>query len=230
MAAKHTVAAVLNQHQDALSGWVKNTWKSRTLHAIRKCRTKALGGHIDQCDCCDKLHLSYNSCRNRHCPNCQGHKRQQWIAARNNELLEVPYFHVVFTIDHKLNDLCLINPKLVYATLFKTAWATLAGFAQNPTYLDARIGAIMLLHTWGQNLSLHPHVHCIVPAGGVDKNGKWKKSKNKGDFLFPVKEMSKVFRAKFVAELRKSKAKVPQKTYDKLFSKPWVVYAKQAFG
>ena len=230
MGAKHKVADILRHHEKELDGWCANPWKSRTLHAIRKCRTAELGGHIDKCNCCNRLHLSYNSCRNRHCPTCQGHKREQWIEARREELLEIPYFHVVFTIPHELNGLCLANPKLAYATLFKTAWATLAGFSKNPTYLDARIGAIMLLHTWGSNLSLHPHLHCIVPSGGVDRNGEWKRSKNKGGFLFPVKEMSRVFRAKFVGELRKKKAEVSQEIYDRLFSKDWVVFSKQAFG
>ena len=230
MGSKYKLADVLNHHQNDLPYWVTNSWKNRTLHAIRKCRTAELGGHIDQCNCCNKLHLSYNSCRNRHCPTCQGHKREQWINARTDELLEVPYFHVVFTIAHEINELCIENPKFIYAILFKTAWATLNGFAKNPEYLEARIGAIMLLHTWGQNLNLHPHLHCIVPSGGVEQNGNWKTSKNKGKFLFPVKEMSKVFRAKFVAELRKNKVEFKQEQYDKLFTKPWVVYSKQAFG
>lgn len=229
MKSKHTIADVLNRHQYAIDTICSNTHKSRILHAIRKCRTAALGGHIDQCTCCKRLHLSYNSCRNRHCPTCQGHKREEWINARSKDLLPVKYFHVVFTIPHQLNTFCLQNPRLFYATLFKTSWATLKGFSENPTYLDAKIGAISLLHTWSQNLSLHPHLHCIVPGGGVTKNGEWKNAKNNGDFLFPVKEMSKVFRAKFVAELRKNKADILQKTYDVLFKKQWVVYAKQAF-
>ena len=129
---------MLNRHQEDLYKLVPNSWKSRTLHAVRKCRTIALGGHIDACDCCNTLHLSYNSCRNRHCPTCQGHKREQWIAKRSEELLNIPYYHVVFTIPHELNALCLHNPKLVYATLFKTAWETIKGFAENPKNLGAR--------------------------------------------------------------------------------------------
>jgi hypothetical protein len=229
MRAKYTVADVLNRHQEDLNGLVPNSWKSRALHALRKCRTIELGGHIDACDCCNDLHLSYNSCRNRHCPTCQGHKREQWIAKRSEELLNIPYYHVVFTMPDELNTLCLQNPKLLYATLFKTAWETLKGFAENPKNLGAKTGMIALLHTWGQNLQLHPHLHCIVPAGGVLKNGDWKMSKNKGNFLFCVKEMSKVYCAKFVANLPKEKAAIPQKTYDILFEKKWVVYAKKAF-
>ena len=196
---------MLNTHQDHLDRLIPNKWKSRTLHAIRKCRTMALGGHVDQCNHCEKLHLSYNSCRNRHCPTCQGHKREAWIQARQKELLNTPYFHVVFTIPHELNPLSIQAPSLVYKALFKASWATLAQFSENPKHLGARLGSIALLHTWGQNLQLHPHLHCIVPSGGVTKNGKWKRSKNKGQFLFCVKTMSKVFRAKFVSELRKTK-------------------------
>lgn len=229
MRANYRVADVINIHKNNLDKWCANSWKSRTLHAIRKCRTIALGGHIDKCDCCNKLHLSYNSCRNRHCPTCQGHKREQWIEKRSEELLNIPYYHVVFTLPHELNELYLYEPKLVYSTLFETAWQTLQGFAENPAYLGARTGMIALLHTWGQNLQLHPHLHCIVPAGGVQENGEWKMSKNKGNFLFPVKEISQVFRAKFVANLRKKKKDIPQILYDSLFQKNWVVYAKKAF-
>ena len=229
MRSKYKVANLLNNHKNNLDSLCANTWKSRTLHAIRKCRTIELGGHIDKCDCCNKLHLSYNSCRNRHCPTCQGHKREQWIENRSQELLNVPYYHVVFTIPHELNELCLYEPKLVYSTLFKTAWETLQGFASNPKLLGARTGMIALLHTWGQNLQLHPHLHCIVPAGGVLGNGAWKMSKNKGTFLFPVKAMSKVFRAKYVAQLRKEKEDICPILCNKLFQKNWVVYAKQAF-
>ena len=223
------MADVLNRHQDHLDKLCSNSWQSRTLHALRKCRTVALGGHIDKCDHCQKIHLSYNSCRNRHCPTCQGHKRQQWIQAREKDLLDVPYFHVVFTIPHQLNKLSMEQPSLVYTALFKASWETLSQFAENPKHLGARLGMIALLHTWGQNLQLHPHLHCIVPSGGVTKSGNWIKSKNKGSFLFCVKSMSRVFRAKFVAQLRKNSKDIPQSLFDKLFTKNWVVYAKRSF-
>jgi len=225
----HKVADVLNKHPHHLDELCLNSWQSRTLHALRKCRTAELGGHIDKCDCCKKLHLSYNSCQNRHCPTCQGHKREQWIQARNEELLNVPYFHLVFTIPHEFNAFCLHNPKLIYSALFKAVWETLLQFSENKNHLGARIGMIALLHTWGQNLQLHPHLHCVVPAGGVLKSGKWKKSKNKGKYLFCVKALSRVFRAKFVGELRKNKAKIRQDLYDKVFEKDWVVFAKKPF-
>lgn len=227
----YQVADVLERNQALLSRYTSNTWQLRTLHALRKCRTAALGGHIDRCNNakCNQLHLSYNSCRNRHCPRCQGHKREEWVSAREKELLNVPYFHVVFTLPDTVNRLCLYAPKQVYNILFKTAWSVLQGFSANPKFLGAKMGMVAILHTWGQNLSLHPHLHCIVPGGGVTVNGKWKYAKNKGKYLFPVKEMSKVFRARFVENLRKE-FNEPRTFYDKLFAKDWVVYAKRPFA
>ncbi len=215
--------------QNHISSQAFTGWHRRTLHAIRRCRTPAMGGHIDQCDRCHRLHISYNSCRNRHCPTCQGHKREAWIRARESELLNVPYFHVVFTLPSELDTYALSHPKIVYGSLFKAAWATLEQFGSNPKHLGARMGMIAILHTWGQNLSLHPHLHCIVPGGGAGRSGKWRPAKNKGKYLFNVKSMGRVFRAKYAALLRKSKVPVPQEIYDKLFGKKWVVYAKQQF-
>lgn len=133
-----------------------NAWQVRTLHALRKCRTAALGGHIDQCNdpSRHRLHLSYNSCRNRHCPKCQGYKSEQWIRAREEELLNVPYFHVVFTIPQELNRLCLHRPELMYNLLFKTAWQTIKGFSSNDRFLGANSGMIAILHTWGPEFIL----------------------------------------------------------------------------
>jgi len=230
MRSRYKVSDVLELEKAHLETISVNSWQYRTLEAIRRCRTKALGGHIDKCNCCNELHISYNSCRNRHCPTCQGHKREEWIQARSQELLPVPYFHVVFTVPKELNSLFIHFPKEMYNILFKTSWATLQQFGNNPKHLGAKMGMIGILHTWGQNLSLHPHLHCIVPGGGVTKAGKWKMAKNKGKFLFNVKSMSKVFRAKFVTEMRKVLPKQKQELYDKLFSKKWVVYAKRPFG
>lgn len=230
MKSKFKVADILEQEQQNLLELAPTSWHLRTLQAIRRCRTRAMGGHIDRCNCCSKLHISYNSCRNRHCPTCQGHKREEWISAREAELLNVPYFHVVFTLPSELNAYALKEGKIIYGSLFKAAWQTLQQFAENPKHLGAKMGMIAVLHTWGQNLSLHPHLHCIVPGGGVTKSNTWKSAKNKGKYLFDVKSMSKVFRAKYVALLRKSKVNIPQKVYDKLFSKNWVVYAKQPFS
>lgn len=230
MQSVYKVADVLNQESEHLNKLCSNSWQERTLHALRKCRTQELGGHIDVCNCCKKLHISYNSCRNRHCPTCQGHKQNEWVQKRMTELLPVGYFHVVFTLPSELNKICLSHPKIAYSSLFKAAWATLQNFADTPKHLGAKMGMISILHTWGQNMSLHPHLHCIVPGGGITKYGKWKQAKNKGKFLFPVKAISKVFRAKYVAELRKQIPGLPQSLYDKLFSKNWIVYAKPPFS
>jgi hypothetical protein len=224
------VADLLNLHIDDLPNLIPNSWNRRTLYALSKCRTAALGGHIDRCtnSSCGKLHLSYNSCRNRHCPKCQGHLREQWIDAREKELLNSSCFHVVFTLPDSLNDWVLSDPKFIYKTLFKVAWSILKDFGETPKLLGAKTGMISVLHTWGQNMSLHPHLHCIVPAGGITKSRKWKRSKSKGKFLFSVKKMSAVFRARFIAELRNEK-EVPQKLSKKLFAKKWVIYCKQPF-
>ncbi len=225
------VADILERNEGNLAGYTRNTWQLRTLHALRKCRTAALGGHIDRCDNeqCRQLHLSYNSCRNRHCPQCQGHKREAWIRAREEELLNVPYFHVVFTLPDKLNQLCLYAPRTVYTILFRTAWSVLQDFGRNPKFLGAGMGMVAILHTWGQNLSLHPHLHCIVPGGGVTAKGKWKYAKSKGKYLFPATAMSSVFRARFVEHIRKEFT-LPQGFYDSLFAKDWVVYCKRPFA
>lgn len=203
-----------------------------TRHALRKCRTAALGGHIDRCDNpgCNRLHLSYNSCRNRHCPKCQGHKREQWIRARGAELINAPYFHVVFTLPDRLNKLCLHEPKRLYSLLFKTAWSVIKDFGNNPKFMGAETGMPAIPHTWGQNLSLHPHLHCIVPGGGIGRSGKWRYAQNNGDtrYLFPVRAMGKVFRARFVEGLRK-RFDLPTNFHETLFAKEWVAYCKRPF-
>jgi hypothetical protein len=142
-----------------------NSWQLRTLSAIKKCRTSALGGHIDACDECGNISISYNSCRNRHCPKCQGKNREDWIQKRETELLPIPYFHVVFTLPEAINSLAIYNPKLVYDILFAATWETIFAFGKNK---PMQMGMIAVLHTWGQQLSPHPHLHCIVPGGGVD--------------------------------------------------------------
>jgi hypothetical protein len=198
MRPKKEVADVLHKLGDNVEQIGLNNWQLRTLRAIKQCRTPALGGHIDACDACGNLSISYNSCRNRHCPKCQGKNRENWIKARENELLPVPYFHVVFTLPEGINSLTIHDPKLVYDTLFEAAWETLYAFGKNKELL---MGMIAILHTWGQNLSLHPHLHCIVPGGGIQTNGNWKNMRADGKFLFPVKALSKVFRAKYCQKI-----------------------------
>jgi len=157
------------------------------LDAIEKCRTAALGGHVDACDSCSHVRISYNSCRNRHCPKCQGINRERWIAAQEAKLLDATYFHVVFTLPQELNVYCLKHPAALYNLLFQSSKETIETFANDPRHLGASPGMISVLHTWGQNLSLHPHVHMIVPGGGFDAADCWKPSKHKGTFLFPPK-------------------------------------------
>ena len=217
-----------------------NTWQLRTLSALSKCRTSALGGHIDGCTNCGNVRISYNSCRNRHCPKCQGNEREEWIQAREKELLPVAYFHVVFTLPAELNALCMQYPRMMYASLFDAAWDTINTFSKDEKHLGATTGMISIMHTWGQQLTLHPHLHCIIPAGGLTKQGQWKHCKTKGNYLFPVKALSLVYRAKYIARLRERVAEhnvnnekqivLPKDVIDTCFKKQWVVYAKQPFS
>ena len=219
-----TVADVLRKIN--LSAQNFTVHQEKTLRALSYCRTSALGGHIDACDGCGNISISYNSCRNRHCPQCQGHKKEEWIQKREQELLPCSYYHVVFTLPEELNGLAISQPALLYKTLFEAAWATLNQFGKNK---GIQLGMIAILHTWGQNLSLHPHLHCIVPGGGINKQGKWRAKIKSDKYLFCVKAMSVVFRAKFVASLRASGIK-DQYLIDQLFTKNWVVYGKRPFG
>jgi hypothetical protein len=227
MQASWEVADVLRKWGDKVEGLGLNAWQLRTLSAIGKCRTAALGGHVDACDACGNITISYNSCRNRHCPKCQGKNREDWIQARTGELLPVPYFHVVFTLPDSLNGLAIHDPRLAYGILFETVWDTLRTFGSRH---GVQMGMIAVLHTWGQNLSLHPHLHCIVPGGGVDKSGNWRNIRSDGKFLFPVKALSKVFRAKYCDRLKAQSVEQYERGRESLWQKPWVVYAKRPFG
>lgn len=221
---KHTFA---QQHQPHV-----NTM--RVLYALELCRTAALGGHIDGCDTCGHKRISYNSCRNRHCPKCQTTNREQWILQRQQDLLPVTYFHVVFTVPEQINSYCMQYPKTLYNILFESSKQTIEAFAQDEKHLGAQIGMISVLHTWGQNLSLHPHVHMIVPGGGISRAGFWKPAKQQGKFLFPVKALSVVFKNKFMEQLRawliKQQQPLPPQLRTQLYNKQWVVYAKQPFA
>jgi hypothetical protein len=217
----------------------------KVLRAIRDCRTAALGGHLDRCSRCGHQAISYNSCRNRHCPKCQTNARQQWLAKRAEDLLNVPYFHVVFTLPHDLSALALQNKKIFYDLLFQVSAETLIEVAADPKHLGARIGFLSVLHTWGQNLQHHPHVHCVVPAGGIAPDHSHWVHPATGFFL-PVRVLSKVFRGKFVAGLKclfrkrglsfhgSLRSLADSKSFRcflrQLFRKDWVVYAKRPFG
>ena len=177
-------------------------YQEKTLRALTLCRTAALGGHVDACEACGNISISYNSCRNRHCPKCQGHKREEWIQAREQDLLPCSYYHLVFTLPDTLNGLAISHPQIMYRILFEATWATMSQFGKTE---GLQLGMIAILHTWGQNLSLHPHLHCIVPGGVIGSNGNWKRKIKTDKYLFAVKALSKVFRAKYVALLRKEK-------------------------
>jgi hypothetical protein len=221
-------------------------WPHRkVLDAIVRCRTAALGGHRDQCVGCGHQAISFNSCRNRHCPKCQGNARAKWLAARSAELLPVPYFHVVFTLPHELSALVLQNKRLLYDLLYRTSAATMLELARDPKHLGADIGFLGVLHTWGQSLEYHPHIHYIVPAGGLALDGSnWIDSSRR--FFLPVHALSRVFRGKFCEQLRELfqqdrlqfHASLEQLASPgafsnflrQLFRQDWVVYAKPPFG
>jgi Putative transposase/Transposase zinc-binding domain len=215
------------------------------LRAIARCRTAALGGHVTACEACGTRQVAYNSCRNRHCPKCQGGERAKWLAAQQAVLLPVEYFHVVFTLPHALNALARVNPRPLYALLFHAAAATLQSFARDPRHLGAELGVTAVLHTWGQTLSHHLHVHCLVTGGGLTPDGQQWVSARAG-FLFPVRALSQVFRGKFLAGLRQLRARNALRFVGDsaplagehawsawlrgLRTTDWVVYAKPPFG
>ena len=218
----------------------------KVFRALLNCRTAALGGHLDACPQCGFQAISYNSCRNRHCPKCQAQARERWLAAREQELLATDYFHVVFTVPHELNLLAQDNARHFYHLLFTATAATLLEIAADPKHLGAEIGILSILHTWGQNLLAHPHIHCVIPAGGISRDHtRWVQPRYPGFFL-PVKVLSRVFRGKFIAGLKRlyrreqlrcagpSAALAEEKQFRQLLRRlhrqDWVVYAKPAFG
>ena len=227
---RHEIADIIRLHySDFKQQFDPVVQVSKTLKALSICRTKALGGHITVCKECGVESISYNSCRNRHCPKCQVTNKERWIIDRESELLPVPYYHIVFTLPHHFNELLPAYDKEVYSALFIASGQTIKVFAADPKYLGAKTGMVSILHTWGQQLWLHPHVHCIVPGGGITPSGKWKHCKYKGKYLFPKRALSTVFRAKFMVTLRK-KIDVPQHIAKRVFKTKWVVYAKRPFG
>ena len=242
------VADIVRQYGDRFlethRAWVTGAHR-RVLRAIAQCRTAALGGHRDRCEQCAQPALSYNSCRDRHCPKCLTAARNAWVAAREAELLPVGYVHLVFTMPEPLARLALANKRVVYDLLFRAAAETLLQVAANPKRLGAAIGGLMVLHTWGQRLQHHPHVHCVVPMGGLAPDGtKWIHARPR--FFLPIPVLRKVFRGKLVAGLRDAfrdgrldlpGTLAPLKTeaafrafLRSLYRQTWVVYAKPPFG
>jgi hypothetical protein len=197
------IANVLRQHGDAYrrdhAGRLGRV-ERRVMSAIVACRTEALGGHVEACDDCGMTRIAYNSCRNRHCPKCQGPARAAWLAAREADLLPVPYFHVVFTLPAPIAAIAFQNKAIVYAILFKAAAEAMSTLAANPRRLGAEIGVVAVLHTWGQALTHHPHVHCVVPGGGLSPDGtRWIASRP--NFFLAVKPLSRLFRWLFLKHL-----------------------------
>jgi hypothetical protein len=213
----------------------------RAMRAIEICRTAELGGHVDQCDHCGASRISYNSCRNRHCPKCQSLEKQRWLEAREKDLLPTSYFHTVFTLPEGVRPLALRNQKVVYNLLFKSAPETLTQLAKDSKHLGAEIGFMAILHTWSQTLIDHPHLHCLVSGGGLSLDGKrWVSSRK--DFFIPIKVLSSLFRGKFLDGLKKAyeagelkfagqieelrKASVFKRFLSDLYHQEWVVYCK----
>jgi hypothetical protein len=215
----------------------------RVMRAVEVCRTAELGGHKEKCEDCGHIEISYNSCRNRHCPKCQTLRKEKWIKDRGQDLLPVEYFHVVFTVPSELNPLFIMNPRVMCNLLFRSASETLLELADNPKHLGARIGFMVILHTWGQNLMDHPHVHCVVTGGGLSSDNRWV-SCRKG-FFIPIRVMSSLFRGKFLDYLKKNfddedlifpggiaHLKEPR-TFEvfrrQFYHKKWAVYCKPPF-
>ena len=229
---------------DRNCSWL-NRLHLKVLTAIERCRTAALGGHLDQCTRCGYRAISFNSCRNRHCPRCQANARDRWIEARSRELLPTPYVHVVFTLPHELGPLALQNKRLIYDLLFRTSAETLLEVARDSKHLGADIGFFSVLHTWNQKLEHHPHVHCVVPAGGLAPDrSRWISSQP--SFFLPVAVLKKVFRGKFSEALKNAfqggrlgfhgslkplaNPKVFASLVRQTWRKEWVVYCKRPFG
>ncbi len=242
------VADVFRRHGDAYrrrhDGHLGRV-ERRVMSAIELCRTAALGGHTEACADCGLVRCAYNSCRNRHCPKCQGQARAEWLAARQAELLPVPYFHVVFTLPAAVAQIAFHNKATVYAILFRTAAETLRTIAADPKHLGAETGLVAVLHTWGQNLHHHPHIHCVVPAGGPSlDHTRWVTCRR--GFFLPVRVLSRLFRRLFLDELRTAFAAGELGFFGELaaLAEPaaftrrlrelrrveWVVYAKPPFG
>lgn len=233
------LADILRAHGQAwLAGHTLGRSQAKAWRAIVACRTAALGGHVEQCDRCGTIRHVFHSCRNRHCPKCQTRAKEQWIAARNRELLPVPYVHLVFTIPHELNGLAGSHFRLVTDILFAASSQTLLAFGANPRWLGGALAITLVLHTWTQNLLRHLHVHALVANGALGDDGQW--IHGKPHFLFPVKALSKVFREKFIDALKlaRHELRLGQAGDDPnwagllaaLRRHDWVVYAKEPLG
>ena len=218
----------------------------KVINSIMACKTGKLGYNIKACEDCGTIHSHYNSCGNRHCPNCQAINKDKWILTKTNDVLPVKYHHTVFTVPAELRTLFKFNKKLLYNLLFKCAWETIETFSKNPdNRIQAKMGMIAILHTWKQNLEYHPHLHCIIPSGGITANNKWKSSPSNGDYLFNVEALSSTFKGKMLFYLKQYQKNNLLKYWDLknqrpseyfynlkeiLYDKDWVVYSKESFN
>jgi hypothetical protein len=243
--ATHEVADVIRLFGEQLlaAGQVSPA-RRRVMRALVACRTAQLGGHVEACDSCDYQRIAYNSCRNRHCPKCQGSRQAQWLEARAGDLLPVEYFHVVFTVPAEIAAIALQNKRVVYGILFAASAATLRTIAGDEKHLGAEIGFVSVLHTWSQDLRHHPHVHCVVPGGGLGPDGRWVACRP--GFFLPVRVLGAMFRGKFVSSLRRAyergelrfqgrlqhlrDATAFARCLERAMQQRWVVYSKPPFG
>jgi len=218
------------------SFYPRSTAQYKACNQIQACRTRALGGFQLRCDACHYEYYLYHACRNRHCPRCQYRASEQWEQLQLSQVVDAPYFHLVFTLPHELNGWARLHPRILYRCLFRAAWETLNKLGQDGKRLNGQIGMSAVLHTWGQNLDQHIHLHCLVPGGALSKTGEWHPAKS--TYLFPVKVLSRLFRGKMVSALRKAEksgelvritaADEINRTLDTLMKKDWVVYARHA--
>jgi hypothetical protein len=230
MRTRFDIGEIIRCHgEEFLSRHCVVTPVARAFTHMALCRTSALGGHVEVCPECGDMHISYNSCRDRHCPKCQNQEREEWINCRRDEIIPVKYFHVVFTLPACLHSVAMAHQRVFYDCMFKAAWATVKAFAGDEGLLT---GMTSILHTWGSNLFYHPHIHCIVPGGGIDKRGLWHHLKGciHSDFLFPVAAMSSKFRGRFMSlltrRLKEGGIVIDQAIRKQCFSKAWVINSK----
>jgi len=231
---KHEITDIIERFGGTfMDQYHPNSYQLRVLGALSACRTTALGGHKYRCDHCHREHISYNSCRNRHCPKCQGAKQAFWVEDRINNAYPVKHYHIIFTLPHELNAICQLDSRWFYDHLFASVWNVLLAFGYS--HFGVQTGAVCLLHTWGQSLSFHPHIHCIVPALGYSIKGRMKKIGKGGKFLYPVIQLSLNFRKKFMADIKKHLIKLSlmpsyQSIIDNAWGKPWLVFCKPSLG
>ncbi len=207
--------------------------QTKALFNIVQCRTKTLGGHKEKCNCCGEERYSYNSCGDRHCPKCQSNKQAIWVDELTRSTLAIKHYHIIFTVPHALNDICLWNDREYYKILFSAVWRTLHSFGYS--HYGAETGAVAVLHSWGQNLSLHPHIHCIVPAAGFSLKGEWKNIGKYENYLYPVHQLSDTFKGKFLDSIKRKLKKLDsldnfKQQIEKAYKTKWVVYSEASFA